>query len=50
MNWTTQNRSTGIIVQVDTLTGRVIFSGTDKYRLLEEIIGGEWSGPLERPL
>jgi hypothetical protein len=62
MTWTTQrptmsgwywrreaDHSTGMIVQVDTLTGRMISSGTDEYRLLKEIPGGEWFGPLEQP-
>ena len=62
MNWTTQKptisgwywwrvlgQPTGSIVQVDTETGTVSSSGTDEYRLLMEIVGGEWFGPLEQP-
>ncbi|MEP6958985.1 MAG: hypothetical protein ABI980_09670 [Nitrospirota bacterium] len=62
MNWTTQKptqsgwywwrdfgRSTGAIVQMDTETGTVSASGMNKYRLLKEIVGGEWFGPLEQP-
>ncbi len=62
MNWTTQKPtmsgwywwrdiglSTGVIVQVDTETGTVSSSGTDEYRLLKEIVSGEWFGPLDRP-
>jgi hypothetical protein len=62
MNWTTQKpatsgwywwRETGhskcLIVQVDTEAGTVGSSGTDEYRLLKEIVEGEWFGPLEMP-
>jgi hypothetical protein len=62
MNWTTQKPtesgwywwrdvglSTGIIVQVNTETGTVSSSGTGESRLLKEIVGGEWFGPLEHP-
>ena len=62
MNWTTQKPTTSdwywwreighsqcIILQVDTDTGTVSSSGTDEYRLLNEIVGGEWFGPLDQP-
>jgi hypothetical protein len=62
MNWTTQKpttpgwywwrdvgRSHGVVVQVDPETGTVSSSGTGEYRLLKEIVGGEWFGPLEQP-
>ena len=39
----------GCIVQVDTLNGTVSSSGTDEYRVLDEIMAGEWFGPLEQP-
>jgi len=62
MNWTTQNptqsgwywwrqigHSIGIIVQVDTESGTVTSSETDEYRVIKELIGGQWFGPLEQP-
>jgi len=47
--WRESNNARGIIVQVDILTGTVSSSGTDEYRLLKEIIGGQWCGPLKEP-
>ncbi len=62
MNWTTQKPTIsgwywwreslqvdGSIVQVDTLDGTVTSSGTNEYRFLDEIMAGEWFGPLEQP-
>jgi len=62
MNWTTQkptvsglywwresDHSPCMILHVDVLTGTVSSLGTNEYRQLNEMVRGEWFGPLEQP-
>ena len=39
----------GVIVQVDVEADTVYSSGTDADASLDQMIGGEWFGPLEMP-
>jgi len=38
-----------MILHVNVLTGTVGSLGTDEYRQLNEMVRGEWFGPLEQP-
>jgi hypothetical protein len=39
----------GVIVQVDVEADTVYSSGTDADASLDQMVGGEWFGPLEMP-
>ncbi len=49
MPLTSVGNSRSTVVHVNVETSTVISLGTDEHRLLEEIVDGEWFGPLEQP-